>query len=63
MTVRSGPARLQVEGQPTLVTGQRNEGDDVKMRNAWYTTAIAVVIWLIIAIMNVANLVLLGEGQ
>ncbi|KAM5366109.1 hypothetical protein ACJA88_012123 [Fusarium oxysporum] len=63
MTVRFGPARLQVEGQPTLVTGHRNEGDDVKMRNAWYTTAIAVVIWLIIAIMNVANLVLLGEGQ
>ncbi|TVY59937.1 Manganese transporter SMF1 [Fusarium oxysporum f. sp. cubense] len=63
MTVRSGPARLQVEGQPTLVTGQRNQVDDVKMRNAWYTTAIAVVIWLIIAIMNVANLVLLGEGQ
>ncbi|KAF5560121.1 manganese transporter [Fusarium napiforme] len=63
MTVRSGPARLHVEGQPTLMTGQRNDGDDVKMRNAWYTTAIAVVIWLIIAIMNVANLVLLGKGQ
>jgi metal iron transporter len=63
MTVRSGPARLQVEGQPTLMTGQRNDEEDVKMRNAWYTTAIAVVIWLIIAIMNVANLVLLGKGQ
>ncbi|KAF5724001.1 manganese transporter [Fusarium mundagurra] len=63
MTVRSGPARLHVEGQPTLMTGQRNDEDDVKMRNAWYTTAIAVVIWLIIAIMNVANLVLLGKGQ
>ncbi|KAF5603153.1 manganese transporter [Fusarium subglutinans] len=63
MTVRSGPARLQVEGQPALMTGQRNDGDDVKMRNAWYTTSIAVVIWLIIAIMNVANLVLLGKGQ
>ncbi|EWG51736.1 manganese transporter [Fusarium verticillioides 7600] len=63
MTVRSGPARLHVEGQPTLMTGQRNDEEDVKMRNAWYTTAIAVVIWLIIAIMNVANLVLLGKGQ
>ncbi|RBA18345.1 manganese transporter [Fusarium proliferatum] len=63
MTVRSGPARLQVEGQPTLMAGQRNDGEDVKMRNAWYTTAVAVVIWLIIAIMNVANLVLLGKGQ
>ncbi|KAF5975072.1 manganese transporter [Fusarium coicis] len=63
MTVRSGPARLQVEGQPTLMTGQRNDEEDVKMRNAWYTSAIAVVIWLIIAIMNVANLVLLGKGQ
>ncbi|KAF5607489.1 manganese transporter [Fusarium pseudoanthophilum] len=63
MTVRSGPARLHVEGQPTLMTGQRNDEDDVKMRNAWFTTAIAVVIWLIIAIMNVANLVLLGKGQ
>ncbi|KAF5667485.1 manganese transporter [Fusarium denticulatum] len=63
MTVRSGPARLHVEGQPTLMMGQRNDEDDVKMRNAWYTTAIAVAIWLIIAVMNVANLVLLGKGQ
>ncbi|KAF9777203.1 hypothetical protein IL306_004508 [Fusarium sp. DS 682] len=64
MTVSPGPARLHVEGQAPIMTGQRNDVDvDVKMGNAWYTTSIAVVIWLIIAIMNVANLVLLGKGQ
>jgi len=36
---------------------------DVKMRNHWVTTAFAVLIWLIIAAMNVANLVLLGLGN
>ena len=35
----------------------------VKMRNHWVTTAFAVIMWVIIAVMNVANLVLLGLGQ
>jgi metal iron transporter len=40
---------------------RRNEG--VKMRNSWFTAAVAVVIWLVITVMNIANLVLLGKGQ
>lgn len=35
---------------------------ETKMANHWWTTTFAVIIWLIIAIMNVANLVLLGKG-
>lgn len=35
----------------------------VKMRNHWVTTAFAVIMWVIIAVMNVANLVLVGLGQ
>lgn len=37
-----------------------NDTSGVSMRNAWYTTAIAVAIWVLVAAMNVANLVLLG---
>lgn len=37
--------------------------EDIKMRNHWVTTTFAVVMWLIIAAMNVANLVFLGVGQ
>jgi metal iron transporter len=37
--------------------------EGVGMRNSWYTTAVAILIWIIIAVMNVANLVLLGLGK
>ncbi|KIL92261.1 manganese transporter [Fusarium avenaceum] len=73
MTVRSGSARFHVEGsgfdmttapQRPVVMGQGDDEEaEVKMGNAWYTTILAVLIWLLIAIMNVANLVLLGKGQ
>lgn len=35
----------------------------VKMRNHWFTAAFAVVIWVVMAAMNVANLVLTGKGD
>lgn len=35
----------------------------IKMTNSWPTTIIGVLVWLFIAIMNVANLVFLGQGQ
>lgn len=38
------------------------EGGPVKMANSWYVAALAMLIWLIMAAMNVANLVLLGQG-
>jgi metal iron transporter len=36
------------------------DGDSVKVRNHWITATFAVLIWLIIAVMNVALLVLVG---
>lgn len=33
------------------------------MRNAWYTCVVALVLWLIIVVMNVAALVLVGLGK
>ena len=44
-----------------VAEGPRDEG--VKMRNHWITAAFAVLIWTVMAAMNVANLVLLGKGQ
>ncbi|KAH6957254.1 natural resistance-associated macrophage protein-domain-containing protein [Fusarium avenaceum] len=60
MTVRSGSARFHVEGSGSDITTAPQRP---VMGNAWYTTILAVLIWLLIAIMNVANLVLLGKGQ
>jgi metal iron transporter len=35
----------------------------VKMRNHWVTTVSAVLVWLVMTVMNIANLVLLGKGK
>ncbi|KAI9742080.1 MAG: hypothetical protein M1834_000470 [Cirrosporium novae-zelandiae] len=43
--------------------GEGPEGDDVKMRNNWFIAALAILIWLVIVIMNVALLVLVGLGK
>lgn len=55
MTVRTNEV---VEGED----GAQVEGA-VKMRNNFFTSAIAIVIWLIIAVMNVALIVLLAMGK
>ena len=34
--------------------------EDVKMRNNWFTSVVALLIWLVIVVMNVALLVLVG---
>jgi metal iron transporter len=39
------------------------DGDSVKMRNHWIMATFAVLTWLIIAVMNVALLVLVGLGD
>ncbi|KAK4044215.1 natural resistance-associated macrophage protein-domain-containing protein [Parachaetomium inaequale] len=36
--------------------------DAVRMVNGWLVTSFGVLVWLIIVVMNVANLVLLGKG-
>ncbi|CRG88246.1 Manganese transporter pdt1 [Talaromyces islandicus] len=37
--------------------------EQVSMRNHWFTTVIAVLVWLLIAVLNVALLVLVGMGK
>jgi len=64
MTVRTpepGSSAISFDGFDEATDAPRTGG--VKMRNSWWVAAIAVVIWLVITIMNVANLVLLGKGE
>ncbi|KAI0188830.1 transporter smf2 [Xylaria flabelliformis] len=77
MSVQSGDARVRVEGSSKEGMNSTNSlvarGTDdkevgpgtpnvVKMANPWYISTLAVVVWLLIVILNVANLVLLGQG-
>nr|XP_036588725.1 transporter protein smf2 [Colletotrichum truncatum]KAF6800099.1 transporter protein smf2 [Colletotrichum truncatum] len=60
MTIRAGGARIRTSSD---VEDSTARGDYVvKMANSWYTAAFAIITWLIMAVMNVANLVLLGKG-
>lgn len=43
--------------------GRRPAGDVQRMANDWWVCVLSVLVWLIITIMNVANLVLLGLGN
>jgi metal iron transporter len=68
MTVKPGSARWQVEGRyDEAVAGGDGGGeeeecrDSIRMANSWYTTILAILIWLFIAVMNVANLVFLKK--
>lgn len=40
-----------------------SEAEGVKMGNHWITATFGVAIWITMACMNVANLVLVGKGQ
>jgi metal iron transporter len=71
MTIQPGAARYlvpsgqgggRVGGTQPLPAGEHHTGL-VKMANAWYTVVFAVLVWIIITGMNVANLVLLGRGD
>lgn len=69
MTVRTpdsedhdGEDEEAMDGNLDGVVDRPRQGG-VKMRNHWVIAALAVIIWLVITIMNVANLVLLGKGQ
>ncbi|KAM7194811.1 Natural resistance-associated macrophage domain containing protein [Rhypophila sp. PSN 637] len=70
MTVQPGMARFHVEDEEGVTLfGRRRvksaaalEGG-VKMTNSWLLSGVSFLVWLIIAVMNVANLVLLGLGQ
>ncbi|KAJ6093703.1 hypothetical protein N7499_003034, partial [Penicillium canescens] len=41
--------------------GSELERERIKVTNSWYTAILAVLIWLFVSIMNVANLVFLGK--
>lgn len=59
MTVRTGDSVTET-GEDVRGNG---EGAGKGMKNHWIVAALAVLIWLIITVMNVANLVLLGLGK
>ncbi|KAK5659517.1 hypothetical protein OQA88_719 [Cercophora sp. LCS_1] len=72
MTVQPGMARLCTEDDGQRALFARRGGGwynrdghvgGVKMANSWWLAIIAGAVWLIIAVMNIANLVLLGLGQ
>lgn len=54
---RSLWARIMFHGSGN----EQVEGGPVKMANSWLVAAFAVLVWLVIAALNVANLVLLGQ--
>ncbi|KAH7146271.1 transporter smf2 [Dactylonectria macrodidyma] len=69
MTVQPGMGRFHVEragvvffGRP-MTASQGESASAVKMSNSWYTAIFAGLVWLVITVMNVANLVLLGKGE
>jgi len=53
MTIRSDEDGRRIDGEG---------GEAVNMRNGWFTTILAVSIWLVLVVMNVALLVLVGLG-
>jgi metal iron transporter len=69
MTVQTSESGDHDEGDEETMDGNidgvvdRPRQGGVKMRNHWVVATLAVVIWLVITIMNVANLVLLGKGE
>ncbi|EZF14299.1 hypothetical protein H112_06120 [Trichophyton rubrum D6] len=68
MTVQPGSARCLARNEDIfrnnrLVVGAADQGESIiKMANSWYIAVIAGMVWLFITVMNVANLVLLGQG-
>ncbi|KAI1424037.1 natural resistance-associated macrophage protein-domain-containing protein [Xylaria sp. FL1777] len=74
MVTKPGLARVRVEGQNNTANSDLKGGvvsdqevgmeleESVKMANPWYISVLAVLVWLLIVVLNVANLVLLGRG-
>ncbi|RYO75527.1 hypothetical protein DL764_010410 [Monosporascus ibericus] len=46
-----------------VTTQLRGAGPAICMANKWWTAAFGVTVWLLIVVMNVANIVLLGLGK
>ncbi len=56
-------ARRESAEQELEMEIEQEPGPVTKMRNHWIVSGLAIAIWLVIAIMNVALLVLLGLGK
>ena len=52
-----------VEGARVASLDEDADAGVVNFRNGWVTGVFAVLIWLFITVMNVANLVLLGVNK
>lgn len=68
MTVKPGLAEFVGGGRPEAsgnVDDQvpPREMGSVSMANPWYVAAFAILLWLTVSVLNVANLVLLGLGK
>jgi metal iron transporter len=63
MTVGVHAQRNEADHEMTFEGIERTDVETKKMRNHWLTAVLGVIIWLIITVMNVANLVLLGKGE
>ncbi|EWG41568.1 manganese transporter [Fusarium verticillioides 7600] len=68
MTARPGSARWRTgdmddvtDADGIIEEGDGQRGQGVKMTNSWFTMILAILVWLFMAIMNVANLVFLGN--
>ncbi|KAG8353215.1 hypothetical protein FVEN_g8861 [Fusarium venenatum] len=66
MTVRDGGSHGNIvdgNGMTNDVDGEEAgiQPEGMKMANSWFTTIIAILVWLFIAVMNLANLVFLGK--
>ncbi|KAH6605678.1 transporter smf2 [Trichoderma cornu-damae] len=60
MTVQPGLARLQTESREN---GRAVGAAGTDMSNGWVLIIVSALVWLFIAVLNVANLVLLGLGN
>ena len=68
MTVKPGLADFAGGGGPEASSNIDDqvppcEMDSVSMANPWYVAAFAILLWLTVSVLNVANLVLLGLGK
>ncbi|KAG6004945.1 hypothetical protein E4U21_000614 [Claviceps maximensis] len=65
MTVLPGMARYYHESSSSSSDDESTvlSSEGTNMANPWYVIVLAVLVWLVITTMNVANLVLLGLGK